>query len=57
MLIDGYVAAYVLIPQVQIERQWPGGPVIGRDFWIFEFDETGALVREPEATPSAAERA
>jgi hypothetical protein len=30
LLIDGYGAADVLIPQVQIERQWPGGPVIGR---------------------------
>jgi hypothetical protein len=34
LLIDGYGAADVLIPQVQIERQWPGGPVIGR-FWAF----------------------
>lgn len=25
-----------------------GVPVIGRDFWIFEFDETGSLVREPD---------
>lgn len=32
LLIDGYGAADVLIPQVQIERQWPGGPVIGRFF-------------------------
>ncbi|MFD1611856.1 heavy-metal-associated domain-containing protein [Sphingomonas tabacisoli] len=30
LLIDGYGAADVLVPQVQIERQWPGGPVIGR---------------------------
>jgi hypothetical protein len=30
LLIDGYGAADVLIPMVQIERQWPGGPVIGR---------------------------
>lgn len=30
VLIDGYGAADVLIPQVEIERQWPGGPVIGR---------------------------
>lgn len=30
LLIDGYGAADVLIPQVKIERQWPGGPVIGR---------------------------
>ena len=30
LLIDGYGAADVLIPQVQIERQWPGGPVVGR---------------------------
>ena len=30
LLIDGYGAADVLIPQVQIERQYPGGPVIGR---------------------------
>lgn len=34
LLIDGYGAADVLIPQVQIERQWPGGPVIGR-FYAF----------------------
>jgi uncharacterized protein len=26
-----------------------GVPVIGRDFWIFEFDEDGGLVSEPEA--------
>lgn len=32
-----------------------GVPVIGRDFWIFEFDENG-LAREPEGEP-AAERA
>lgn len=30
LLIDGYGAADVLIPQVQIDRQWPGGPVIAR---------------------------
>jgi hypothetical protein len=30
LLIDGYGAADVLIPQVEIQRQWPGGPVIGR---------------------------
>jgi uncharacterized protein len=30
-----------------------GVPVIGRDFWIFEFDEAGNLVREPEAVESA----
>ncbi len=30
LLIDGYGAADVLVPVVQIERQWPGGPVIGR---------------------------
>lgn len=30
LLIDGYGAADVLVPQVKIERQWPGGPVIGR---------------------------
>ncbi|HYZ49221.1 MAG TPA: heavy-metal-associated domain-containing protein [Sphingomonas sp.] len=30
LLIDGYGAADVLVPQVQLERQWPGGPVIGR---------------------------
>lgn len=30
LLIDGYGAADVLVPQVEIERQWPGGPVIGR---------------------------
>jgi hypothetical protein len=29
LLIDGYGAADVLIPQVRIERLWPGGPVIG----------------------------
>jgi uncharacterized protein len=29
-----------------------GVPVIGRDFWVFEFDETG-LVREPEAVESS----
>ena len=32
-----------------------GVPVIGRDFWVFEFDESG-LVREPEPMP-APERA
>lgn len=30
VLIEGYGAADVLVPQVRIERQWPGGPVIGR---------------------------
>lgn len=30
LLIDGYGAADVLVPQVQIDRLWPGGPVIGR---------------------------
>ena len=34
-----------------------GVPVTGRDFWIFEFDSTGALVGEPDEAPSAAERA
>jgi Icc-related predicted phosphoesterase len=29
-----------------------GVPVIGRDFWVFEFDESG-LVREPEVIESA----
>jgi hypothetical protein len=29
LLIDGYGAADVLVPQVRIERLWPGGPVIG----------------------------
>ena len=34
-----------------------GVPVTGRDFWIFEFDSTRALVGEPDEAPSAAERA
>ena len=29
MLLDQYGAADVLIPQVRIERLWPGGPVVG----------------------------
>lgn len=29
VLLDQYGAADVLIPKVRIERQWPGGPVIG----------------------------
>lgn len=29
-LLDQYGAADVLIPQVSLERLWPGGPVIGR---------------------------
>ncbi|WP_219892843.1 heavy-metal-associated domain-containing protein [Aquisediminimonas profunda] len=29
MLLDQYGAADVLIPQVRLERMWPGGPVIG----------------------------
>lgn len=29
-VLDLYGAADVLIPQVRLERQWPGGPVIGR---------------------------
>jgi len=29
-ILDLYGAADVLIPQVRLERQWPGGPVIGR---------------------------
>lgn len=30
MLLDQYGAADVLVPQVRLERMWPGGPVIGR---------------------------
>ncbi len=30
LLLDQYGAADVLIPTVKLERQWPGGPVIGR---------------------------
>jgi len=30
MLLDQYGASDILIPEVIIERQWPGGPVIGR---------------------------
>ena len=29
MLLDQYGAADVVIPQVRLEHQWPGGPVIG----------------------------
>ena len=29
MLLDQYGAADVLVPQVRLERMWPGGPVIG----------------------------
>lgn len=29
LLVDSYGAADVLVPQVRLERQWPGGPVIG----------------------------
>lgn len=29
MLLDQYGAADVLVPQVRLERRWPGGPVIG----------------------------
>jgi hypothetical protein len=29
LLVDSYGAADVLIPQVRLERQWPGGPVLG----------------------------
>lgn len=29
MLLDQYGAADVLVPQVRLERLWPGGPVIG----------------------------
>jgi hypothetical protein len=29
MLLDQYGAADVLMPQVRLERMWPGGPVIG----------------------------
>ncbi len=28
-LLDQYGAADVLVPQVRLERQWPGGPVVG----------------------------
>jgi hypothetical protein len=30
LLLDGYGAADVLVPMVEIQRQWPGGPVIGK---------------------------
>lgn len=30
LLLDQYGAADVLMPIVKIERQWPGGPVVGR---------------------------
>jgi hypothetical protein len=30
LLLDQYGAADVLVPTVKLERQWPGGPVIGR---------------------------
>lgn len=30
MLLDHYGAADILIPQVTLVREWPGGPVIGR---------------------------
>lgn len=29
-LLDQYGAADVLIPTVRLERQWPGGPIVGR---------------------------
>jgi len=29
-LLDQYGAADVLVPQVRLERMWPGGPVVGR---------------------------
>lgn len=29
-LLDQYGAADVLVPQVRLERRWPGGPVVGR---------------------------
>jgi hypothetical protein len=29
-LLDQYGSADVLIPQVQLQRMWPGGPVVGR---------------------------
>jgi len=29
MLLDQYGAADVLVPQVRLERRWPGGPVVG----------------------------
>jgi hypothetical protein len=29
-LLDGYGAADVVVPQVELQRLWPGGPVIGR---------------------------
>ena len=32
MLLDQYGAADIVIPEVMLERQWPGGPVIGRFF-------------------------
>ncbi|WP_414899844.1 heavy-metal-associated domain-containing protein [Sphingomonas flavalba] len=33
-LLDGYGAADVLIPQVRLQRLWPGGPVVG---WFSAF--------------------
>lgn len=30
LLLDQYGAADVLVPTVKLERQWPGGPIIGR---------------------------
>src|SRR3546814_5565534 len=30
LLLDQYGAADVIIPIARLERQWPGGPVIGR---------------------------
>lgn len=30
MLLDQYGAADIVVPEVRIERSWPGGPVVGR---------------------------
>jgi len=30
VLLDGFGAADIIVPEVYLERRWPGGPVIGR---------------------------
>lgn len=55
-LLDGYGAADVLVPQVELQRLWPGGPVIGR-FTAFHGPDKRLIgrfalrVENPDALP------
>ena len=53
MILDQYGAFDVVVPEVRLERQWPGGPVIGR-FTALHGPDSRAIARFTLRTASAA---